>query len=133
MRDVDVLGAGVRLGSMAPMPARRRFIGSPFLMIAGCRPRGGVPARRRPLPADAIQDGARLLGGRAEEELPQPGNRCRLVLDQLRDVPERLDRGVEELKLSVREGGLPGARDHARELIQVELDPATRGRQVSPR
>ena len=133
MRDVDVLGAGVRLGSMAPMPARRRCIGAPVLMSAGRRPRGGVPARRRPLLADAIQDGARLLGGRAEEELPQPGNRRRLVLDQLRDVPERLDCGVEQRELGVREGGLPGARDHALELRQVELDPAPRGRQVSPR
>jgi hypothetical protein len=95
MRDVDVLGASVGLGPVAPMPARRWFIGSPVLRIAARRPRGRVCARRWPLPADAIQDGARLLGGRAEEELPQPGYRRRFGLEQLRDVPERLDRGVE--------------------------------------
>jgi hypothetical protein len=133
MRDVDVLGAGVRLGSMAPMPACRQFIGSPVLMSAARRLRGRLSARRWPFQADAIQDGARLLGGRAEEELTQPGHRRRLVLDQRRDGPERLDRGVEPLDLGVREGRLPGARDHARELIQVEREPATRGRQVSPR
>jgi hypothetical protein len=97
--------------------------------VVALGPRGGVPARGRRLPAGAGEDVARFLARRAEEELAQARNRRALVLDQLRHVAQRADRGGERCVVGVTERPLPGALDHALEVRQVQGDPGTRRRQ----
>jgi hypothetical protein len=95
--DGDLPGAGVGRRSV-PAMAARVAIG---LVVAG------RPWRRRRVDAGAREHVARLLGRRAEEQLPQPVERRALLLDQVRQIAQGVNRRLERRVLALGQRRVP--------------------------
>ncbi len=124
-----------RVGDGHPAGARIRAGPMPAMAVALARRLGaivpvGVRPARPAVEADALQDLPRLLGRRAEEELPQPGDRRRVVLQQGGQVPEGVHERLQRPGVLLRERGARPVQQGI-EVGRGEVDPGAGGRHPS--
>lgn len=74
-----------------------------------------------------------LLGLRAQEQVSEARERGPLLLEQLRDVAQRVNGGFQRRVLIVAQRALAGPIDEAVEIIHAQIDRGDRPRHLRPR
>jgi hypothetical protein len=123
VRHRDVPSTGVRCGPVTAVATR----------VALGRVVAWRPWRRRCVDAGAREHVARLLGRRAEQQRPQAVERRPLLLDQVRQIAQGVNRRLERRVLVLGQRRVPRPVHQPLEILHTQIDPWKRRRHLSPR